>query len=202
MLNHEQIQKWKRDNGDNTHNLNYDLDENSIVMDLGGYTGLWAQQIIKKYNPNLFIIEPIEKFYSHMVSKFTNNSKVNLLNVGVGAEAKKDQIFISGDGSSRNIKTGEAIEIEIETIENIFNKFNLSKVDLIQINIEGDEYSLLENMLDTGFIENFKNLQIQFHLNIEDCVERRQNIQQKLLEKKYNKKFDYPFVWESWEKMG
>lgn len=201
-MNYEQIQKWRRDNGDNTHNLNYDLDENSIVMELGGYTGVWAQQIIKKYNPNLFIIEPIEKFYSHMVSKFANNSKVKLLNVGVGVETKKDQIFINGDGSSRNIKIGEAIEIEIETIENIFDKFNLSKVDLVQINIEGDEYPLLENMLDTGFIENFKNVQIQFHLNIEDCIERRQGIQQKLLEKKYNKKFDYPFVWESWEKMG
>lgn len=201
MLNHEQIQKWRRDNGDNTHNLNYDLDENSIVMELGGYTGEWAQKIIKKYNPNLFIVEPIEKFYSHMVSKFANNSKVNLLNVGVGVETKKDQIFINGDGSSRNIKIGEPIEIQIETIENIFDKFNLSKVDLVQINIEGDEYPLLENMLDTGFIENFKNVQIQFHLNIEDCIERRQGIQQKLLEKKYNKKFDYPFVWESWEKM-
>lgn len=25
MPNHEQVQRWKRDNGDNTHNLNYDL---------------------------------------------------------------------------------------------------------------------------------------------------------------------------------
>lgn len=64
MSNHEQVQKWIRDNGDNTHNLNYDLDENSIVMDLGGYTGVWAQQIIKKYNKKFdypFVWESWEK---------------------------------------------------------------------------------------------------------------------------------------------
>ena len=52
-LNKDEITKWFKDNGDYTHNLNYNLDENSVIMDLGGYTGVWAQQMIEKYNPNV-----------------------------------------------------------------------------------------------------------------------------------------------------
>lgn len=200
MIIGQDIVRWRKDNGDYTHNLNYVLNENSIVLDLGGYTGLWAEQIISKYNPHMFIVEPIEKNYFTMLKKFSNNPKVKILNVGAGSENKKDKIYLNNDASSRNIITSEFTEIEINTMENIFQKFGLKKVDLIQINIEGDEYSLLENMLNTNFIYNFDNIQVQFHLGIENCVERRINIQNKLQEKKYNKKFDYPFVWESWEK--
>ena len=43
-----EIDKWFKDRGDHTHNITYDLNENSVVMDLGGYTGVWGQQIINK----------------------------------------------------------------------------------------------------------------------------------------------------------
>ena len=58
-------------------------------------------------------------------------------------------------------------------METILNKWNLNVVDLIQINIEGDEYPLLENMLKTGLINKFKNIQIQYHLGIEGDIERK-----------------------------
>mgnify|MGYP006245289443 CR=1 FL=1 len=54
-LNRNEIGRWFRDRGDDTHNLNYNLNEESVVMDLGGYTGVWAQQIINKYNPRMYI---------------------------------------------------------------------------------------------------------------------------------------------------
>ena len=81
-LNKNEIGRWFRDRGDYTHNITYDLNEDSVVMDLGGYTGIWAQQIIKKYNPNFYIIEPLPEFYNILVDKFKENKKVNLLNVG------------------------------------------------------------------------------------------------------------------------
>lgn len=41
--------RWATDKGDSTHRLNYDLDENSIVFDVGGYLGKWAELIYAKY---------------------------------------------------------------------------------------------------------------------------------------------------------
>ncbi len=42
------LNRWFTDNGDYTHNINYELNENSVVIDLGGYYGLWVDEILKK----------------------------------------------------------------------------------------------------------------------------------------------------------
>jgi len=197
-LNAQEITKWMRDGGDYTHNITYDLNEDSVVMDLGGYTGVWAQQIIDKYNPNIYILEPIREFHDGMVDKFKNNPKVKLLNTGISTENKTGVLYISGDGTSSNLKNGTTVEVEFNSIETVLNKWKLNSIDLLQINIEGDEYPLLENMLKTGTIKQFKNIQIQFHLGIENYVERRDSIREGLKNNGFKIKFDYPFVWESW----
>jgi hypothetical protein len=86
-------------------------------------------------------------------------------------------------------------------METILNKWNLNVVDLIQINIEGDEYPLLEDMLKTGLINKFKNIQIQYHLGIDGDRERRDKIREGLEENGFKEKFNYQFVWESWYKL-
>ncbi len=199
-LNSNEIGRWFNDKGDYTHNITYDLNENSIIMDLGGYTGVWVQQMIEKYNPNVYILEPVPSFYDGMVSKFKNNPKVRLLNVGVGIEDRDGIIYMGGDGTSSNLINGDAINVKFNTIETILNNFGLEYVDLIQVNIEGDEYPILENMILTGLINKFKSIQIQFHLGIENDVERREKIRNNLLDNGFKINFNYPFVWESWYK--
>lgn len=200
MTNSGEITKWFADNGDYTHNITYNLTDKSVIMDLGGYTGVWAQQMIDKYNPNVYILEPVTKFYEGMVNKFSNNSKVHLMNVGIGTEDKEGFIFMSGDATSSNLANGESISVKFNSIDTILGKWGLNGVDLIQINIEGDEYPLLEHMLKTGSINKFKNIQVQFHLGIENDVERREKIRDGLVKNGFKNNFDYPFVWESWGK--
>lgn len=200
ISNNLEVSRWFADNGDNTHNLNYNLNENSIIIDLGGYTGVWAEQMIQKYNPNVYLVEPVTKFYEIMASKFSNNNKVHLMNVGIGTEDKDGIIFMGGDGTSSNLANGESINVRFNTINTVLEKWGLNEVDLIQINIEGDEYALLEQMLETGSINKFKNIQVQFHLGIENDVKRRDKIRNGLTENGFKIKFDYPFVWEAWGK--
>lgn len=199
-LNGDEINKWFRDNGDNTHNLNYDLNENSTIMDLGGYTGVWVEQMINKYNPFVYVIEPVPQFYNGMVDKFKNNGKVKLLNVGVSDEDKDGFITMSNDGTSSNLQNGEKISVKFNTMEKILESFGVNEIDLLQINIEGDEYPLLEHMLKTGSINKIKNIQVQFHNGITDDVIRRENIQNGLISNGFKIRFNYPFVWESWTK--
>lgn len=199
-LNSTSLTKWFADKGDYTHNITYDLNENSIIMDLGGYTGVWAQQMIDKYNPNVYIIEPIPQFYDTAKNKFIKNNKVRLMCVGVSQDKKEGVIYLSRDGSSANQKNGNPIKVKLKNMENILHEFKLEYVDLLQINIEGDEYSLLEDMLKTGLINKFKNIQVQFHLGVDNDIDRREKIREGLIENNFKIKFDYPFVWESWTK--
>lgn len=200
MTNNDSIINWFKDNGDYTHNITYNLNEDSVIIDLGGYTGVWAQQMVEKYNPHVYILEPVTNFYEGMVLKFKDNSKIHLLNVGIGTENKDGFIFINGDATSSSLVNGESINVKFNTIDTILEKWDLNEVDLIQINIEGDEYPLLEHMVETGSINKFKNIQVQFHLGVENDVERRKQIQNNLIKNGFKNKFDYPFVWESWYK--
>jgi len=197
-LNKNEIGRWFKDRGDYTHNITYDLDENSNVIDLGGYTGVWANQILEKYNPNMYILEPIKEFHDGMVTRFKDKPNVHLLNVGAASENKTDKIYMSGDGTSSNLTDGESVDVEFNTIPDILKQWEIDKVDLIQINIEGDEYPLLEYMIKEDLLGHFKNIQVQFHLGIEGAEDRREAIRKAFIDKGFEINFDYPFVWESW----
>lgn len=199
-LNLEELSKWRNDNGDVTHNLQYPFNADSVIMDLGGFKGKWAQQMIDLYNPNVYIIEPINQFYSHMVDKFTNNPKVKLMNVGVSCENKESTVYINDDASSCN-STGVPVPIKMLTLQTILDIWKLNHVDLVQINIEGDEYNILEQITDHDLLDKFKYIQVQFHMGIHNDVDRRNKIQEKLKIRGFKIRFNYPFVWEGWEKI-
>ena len=200
--NNEEVQRWFKDMGDSTHILNYNLNENSNIIDLGGYTGIWAQFMIDKYNPNVYILEPVFNFYSGMVSKFSDNNKVRLMNVGIGVKNENGILYLSNDGTSSNLTKGKSIDVKFNDFKTILEVWNLASVDLLQMNIEGDEYSVLENLIETGYINKIKNIQVQFHLGIEDANERRNKIRENLIFNGFKLKFDYKFVWESWYKIN
>ena len=199
------LHRWFADNGDYTHNINYTLNNDSIVIDLGGYHGLWVDEILKKNAPNIpniILVEPVPEYYNHLVTKYKNHEKIKVMNVGVSTDGNNSTktLYISNDGSSTNFTTNTSIQIETLPIDKILSDNYINQVDLLQINIEGDEYGLMEYMIESNIIDMFKNIQIQFHLGIVNDVERRSIIQKKLISIGFKNKFDYPFVWESWEK--
>ena len=84
----------------------------------------------------------------------------------------------------------------------ILDIWKLNHVDLIQINIEGDEYNILEQITDHDVLDRFKYIQVQFHMGMYNDVTRRNRIQEKLQIRGFNARFNYPFVWEGWEKIN
>lgn len=190
---------WFRDNGNNTYAINYDLNENSVVVDLGGYLGVWASQIINKYNCYLYLFEPIPQFYNQLVDKFKDNNKVKVFNFGISTKKYEDILYLNGDGTSKYLKNNNGVSVLFVTIQDLFNLIGTNEIDLIQINIEGEEFDLLDHILDNNFINSIKNIQVQFHTYVDDAWDRRLTIQDKLSQN-YNKLYDYPFVFEGWKK--
>ena len=197
LIHREAGALWNKHDGNNTLAINYNLDENSKVIDLGGFHGLWADQIIVKYNPNITLVEPIPEYYSYLVNKFKNNPKVSILNYGISTLNYDGELYLNGDGTSKFIETAQTIPVKFITMLELFNKIGGGQIDLIQINIEGEEYPLLESMLEDDSILNFNNIQIQYHTFIENALERKLKIQERMLEN-FNKNYDYPFIFEGW----
>ncbi|MGY0407080.1 MAG: FkbM family methyltransferase [Polaribacter sp.] len=195
----ERCKPWFAVNGDETLRLNYNLSESSVVLDLGGFKGSFAESIYDKYSCEVYIFEPVKSFYEIIVEKFKNNEKVKPFHYGLSNEDKELSISNTGDASSVFIETEDSEKIELKSIVNFIKENNITNVDLIKINIEGGEYEVLESLLETGLISVFKNLQIQFHdFIIVNARERMENIQKKLAET-HEITYQYDFVWENWK---
>jgi FkbM family methyltransferase len=204
-FNLENLNKWFEDDGDNTHMLNYELDNDSVIIDLGAYKGIWVDMLLNKIypkKPKIILVEPVTKFYEILKEKFKNQKNIEILNVGVSVNEEEvfKKIYISGDGSSTNFNTSEYLECKFLPINKILEEHKIDKVDLIQINIEGDEYSLMEYMISSRIINKFKNIHVQFHYGIQDEINRHEKIRHDMGQLDFKLNFDYPFVWESWGK--
>jgi hypothetical protein len=105
-------------------------------------------------------------------------------------------------GDTFNINTGFNIDIDTITTElklPIQVDGANQPIDLIKINIEGDEFALMNCLLNHNIIDMFDNIQIQFHSFMDNAIEMRNEIQNKLIHT-HHLTYNYDFVWENWEK--
>ena len=204
ILKNEQaiaIKKWSDDNGDKTLRLNYSLDEQSIVFDVGGYEGEFAQRIYDKYGCSIYIFEPVRQFYDNIVKRFSGNKKIKVYHCGLGPENSVKYIALNQDGSSiYGKRIGKKERATIVDIFDIIAANNIREIDLIKINIEGGEYDLLNRMIEKNLVSLCNNIQIQFHNVFSDAREKRERIR-KILCETHRLTYDYFFVWENWGKI-
>jgi FkbM family methyltransferase len=188
-----------RDKGDDTLRIDYPLNRDSLVIDLGGYRGDWAAQISGRYGCKLLIFEPVLEFAEQIRNRFRRNPEVRVYSFGLGARDDRLALSVSGDGSSVFGSAAKKQMIEIREVNEFFNAHSLDKVDLLKINIEGAEYELLERMLETSLVERVGDIQVQFHGFVPNALERMQTIQQRLGET-HELSWQYPFLWENWRR--
>lgn len=179
-LHRQNVKKWHEIDGENTFRIDYNLDKNSVVFDLGGYIGEWSEKILSKYDSNIFIFEPVNNFVKIMKGKFKNNSKVKIFRIGLSD--RTEDVFISVDKTASSIykKGGKKEKIHLVEIESFMNSNNVYKIDLMKINIEGGEYDLLDHMIKNNLIKVVDNIQIQFHQFVPNAEKRMMQIQENL----------------------
>ncbi len=193
--------QWFWENGDETYRLDYPLNKQSLVLDLGGYKGEWAEKIYARYQSQIFIFEPVALFQNILKNKFGTNLCVTLFPFGLGGATHTDTIFLNDNGSSTHLSSGTGEEkIQIIGIDQFFKDKSLKEVDLMKINIEGEEFFLFETMLQHGLQYDIRNIQVQFHPWIEDANNRR-NVIRAELSKTHRLTYDFPFVWENWQRI-
>lgn len=189
--------KWVKDNGDGNLLTNYPLDNNSIVLDVGGYVGVFTDQLNNLYQPKIEILEPVKSFYSILQKKYKSRRNIRVHNFGLSGKTRTDYIAISGDGSSQFADSRRKEKVSLIDVKQVTKKYK--KIDLVSVNVEGAEYEILGRLIDSGEIKKIKFLQVQFH-DIMPNSKAKRNKLIKQLNKTHKKKFQYPFVWESFER--
>lgn len=195
----KRVEPWFRDDGDNTLRIKYNLNESSIVFDVGGYKGEFASVMVSKYDCTVYVFEPIPEFYQVIVNKFSGNKKIRPYCFGLSDKTGSQKISLTDNRSSLYIEDNNAITIQLKSAVDFIRENNITTIDLVKINIEGSEYALLESLIAAGMITKFKNIQVQFHdFIIENARGRMEKIQQELA-KTHELTYQYDFIWENWK---
>jgi len=195
--NYTEHQRWVNDQGDKTHRVNYPLDKESIVVDAGGYHGNWSEEILNRYKPRIFILEPMDSYYQDILKKFQGKDEVTVYNYGLSSAEGEINLHLDNDSSSIYKEGNGTQKIKVKTIGSFMQESGIEKIDLFKINIEGAEYELLEDIIKKEIHLRIDNIQVQFHVFIPDCQERRRKIREEL-SKTHECTYNYEFIWENW----
>jgi FkbM family methyltransferase len=197
----EQVNKvntWYELNCNEILKLNHNLDENSIIFDIGGYKGLASEMIYNKFNCYIYIFEPIYEFYEILQNKFKDIKKIKVFNFGLSNDNYTIIMSKSEDASSANLKGNNSEEVKMINIIDFINTYQIKKIDLMEINIEGDEYQLLDYLLETKYINMINNIQIQFH-GLTENYENKKNAIIEKLKITHFQTYCFDWLWENWK---
>lgn len=192
--------KWFSDKGDETLRLNYQLDKTSIVFDVGGYLGDYAEAIYQKFGCQVYLFEPVPQFYDSCVERFINNPSIICLNYGLSSKSGWFEINLNNNESSfkKPGLSNISQKAEVRSITKVATELGIENIDLIKINIEGAEFELLPEIIDAGLIRRIKYIQVQFHNFDAGAVDARFHIRS-MLKQTHREMWNYDFLWESWE---
>lgn len=191
--------RWLKDKGDETLRYNYPLTRDSIVFDLGGFHGEFAQKVFDKYGCSIYVFEPVKEYYAIIKNRFESNSKIKVFNFGLSDKDETMNITLNDDGSSTFLTDGTKETIILKSVVDFLNNEDINNIDLFKINIEGGEFSVLPELIKNDKIQNIKNLQIQFHNFIPNAEKLREEIRETFINT-HHLTYDYYFIWENWER--
>ena len=202
MFNHSPaIFFWFKDNASDLL-YEYDLDRDSIVVEVGAYIGDWCVKMYNRFNCKILAYEPVNEYYIQLKKNISQFENIESYNFGLGQKNEKIKIKRRGVQTTiLNQHEGFDDIIEIKDIASLKGLNNIS-IDLMNINIEGGEYDLLNRVIETKMINHINNIQVQFHEwypSIGKSKVLRNQIHNKLMET-HQLDYSYDFVWEKWSK--
>jgi FkbM family methyltransferase len=194
--------EWNAAGLDSTLRLDYDLDESSVVLDVGGYEGGWARDCFCRYGCRIEVFEPVQQFAAGIERRFERNRKVTVHRFGLAGSSRMVPLHLAGDRSSVLTERVEADPTRREMIRLVearefFVAAGLETVSLMKVNIEGGEYELLEHLLDTGLVTRIRDLQVQFHRVGPDSRTQVERLRRRLAHT-HEVTYQEDFIWENW----
>ncbi|XP_052794489.1 uncharacterized protein LOC128227730 isoform X2 [Mya arenaria] len=181
--------------------------EGAVLMEVGGNQGNDATEFARLYNPRYIILEPLEEYANILRNKFANNSRVTVVNLGLGV--KNEVVFVNIDGNnacatSKFAGQGGKTPLYITNATEFMMKIGVGvfDIDLLTMNCEGCEFEALETLLETNLVSHLKNIQWATHSTIggiKEPIERYCRIQE-LLSRTHRPTYQYRFIWESWRR--
>jgi hypothetical protein len=89
--------------------------------------------------------------------------------------------------------------VESKSIRDVISQLEIKYVDLMKLNIEGSEFTILKDLIDFDMVSRIHRILVQFHKFVPTSAELRREIR-KDLQLTHREIFNFSFVWEYWIK--
>jgi FkbM family methyltransferase len=188
--------------------IDFGLDENSVVVEGGAYVGNWAERVASSYGSRVYTFEPNPNALKKLHVRAAQYPSITVLEYGLGARNETLSLTMQGPGSSlyndhfftRKTKTEvTTTTVPIRDVVEVFDELGLEHLDLLALNIEGSEFDVLPRLADTGWLPRIDSFLVQFHEWLPRSHRRRRAIQRQLRET-HTQLFDFPWIWEAWQR--
>lgn len=143
--------------------FDYQLNHLSVIFDVGGYTGDFAEMIRTKYGCGIHIFEPVSEHFKRIVERFKHDPMYWPYDIALGSSDREGHIFLNTNSSSMFIGSGTTESVKVRDIAKFIGAFKFFHIDLLKLNCEGSEYEILDRIYDMKWIENVKQIVVQFH---------------------------------------
>lgn len=194
---YNEFKRWKRDKMEPKRMQFEGLTANSIVFDVGGFEGNWAQDIFDSYGSQIHVFEPHPKFAEALNTRFAANPAITVHDVALGSADGVLDLSDDADASSAFVASEGGTQGRVIDVKAFLDSFAPPRIDVMKVNIEGGEYDLLPALAASGHLGRIDVLQVQFHLYGEEFIAMRDAIVA-ALSKTHQPAWSYPFVWEEW----
>jgi FkbM family methyltransferase len=176
---------------------NFLLTHDDSVLVLGAYLGNSVQLWRKNYDCEVIALEPITTAAAFLEKFFEADPKVKILQYAASDQKGILTLGISMDATG--IHAHQSASEDVETLD--ISEFiqSLEKVPkILEINIEGGEYAVLNRLYETKVLASIDTLLIQFH-NYSLTTEFERAKLRLFLSKSHTLVYDFPWIWERWD---
>ena len=200
------------------------LDCDSIIIELGTYTGNTAKLLANMYKQaTVHTFEPVLSFYNEAIASCKENSNVNCYPFGLGTGNYEFTMYLQGEATSmikqqpinlpiqktfgfkvaspaKQTVSLPTITCQMQDFFEFLRENQISKIDLLYINIEGAEYDLLTYIFSKNFQTQIKHLVVKFHYPSSENNKKISNIFD-ILSKTHKVDYDYKYMFTRWTRL-
>lgn len=151
----------------------FDLKNSELIIDLGSSVGIFTAYALEQ-NPNIksINVEMNPNFHQVCVDTFKNNPNIIPINAAIYRESdnlveinsNKEHFNDLGNSIAGPLFFGQTYKTTSKTISllDIIKKYNVEKIDLLKVDIEGYEYELFEH-IDDNLLSKVNKIFLEFH---------------------------------------
>jgi FkbM family methyltransferase len=191
------LKRWKWCRGDDTLLTDFEFDSGDTVIEGGCYLGDFTRRIATCGEPRVIGFEPIPEFFEKAQEATIAFPNVAIHCAGLSDRNAEVDIFSNGESSSAYRRDGKILKTKMRSIVDVVVE-NHSTISLLALNVEGEEYAIIEKLIETSLMSNINTLIVQFHLINEKSMSRYDAIS-KNLAKSHIVAWRFPFIWERWD---